>query len=528
MTPMNVPSTAPAAATFLGHPRGLFTLFFTELWERFSYYGMRALLVLFMVAAVQTGGLGIDDRTATAIYGIYTAAVYLLALPGGWIADRLLGQQKAVWYGGIIIALGHFTMASPLLRDWYAGLAGPMSAELHLGIEYTAFYMGLLLIVIGTGLLKPNISAIVGELYQGDAGARRDAGFTIFYMGINLGAFAGPLVCGFLGEKIDWHYGFGAAGVGMVLGLVQYRMSGAYLGDAGLRPHADPDPVRDASEKRRGGLYVGVGTGALLLTALLMLTGVLDVDPVTLAQGTGVFIVALAALYFAYLFLFAGLDTGEKKRVAVIVALFFGAAMFWSGFEQAGSSLNLFAERYTDRTLFGWVHPASWYQSLNPLFILILAPFFAWFWVSLARRNLEPSTPLKFALGLAQLGAGFLVMFFAATLLVAGGGEDSVLPTWLLMTYLLHTLGELCLSPVGLSAVTKLAPRRYVGQMMGVWFMGAALGNLIGGLVAGYFGDESLEQMPERYMTIVMTTVGAGVLFAVFSRPLRRWMGGVR
>ena len=360
----------------LGHPRGLATLFFTEMWERFSYYGMRALLVLFMTATAVEGGLGFDDATATAIYGLYTAAVYVAALPGGWIADRLIGAQKAVWYGGIVIMLGHFTLAIPTTET---------------------FYIGLVLVVLGTGLLKPNISAIVGEMYA-DGGARRDAGYTIYYMGINLGAMLGPLVCSTLGEsaRFGWHYGFAAAGVGMFFGLIQYRVTAAYLGEAGLLPdHARPDG-RSLAPPHFAWLAIGMGVGLILFLTLLSVMGILIVDPVNLVKGATYSITAFLALYFVYIFLFGKLDASERKGVWIIVILIIAEAVFWSGFEQSGSSMNLFAQRYTERTFLGFEVPAGWFQSLNPMLILILAPFFAALWVNLGKRNLDPSIPAKF------------------------------------------------------------------------------------------------------------------------------------
>jgi POT family proton-dependent oligopeptide transporter len=466
------------------------------MWERFSYYGMRALLVLFMVDAVKHGGLGLTDETATAIYGLYTAAAYLAALPGGWVADRFLGAQRSVWYGGIVIACGHFTLAIP---------------------GNASFYLGLVLVVIGTGLLKPNVSAIVGELYP-EGGARRDAGFTVFYMGINLGAALGPLVCSALGEKVNWHYGFGAAGVGMVFGLVQYRLSAKHLGRAGLYAgHSEGVRRQDWL------LLAGLGC-AVLLAVILAATRVVRITPVTLAEGTRNVIVGVAVLYFVAVFLFFHLDATEKKRVAVIVVLFLSSAMFWSGFEQAGSSLNLFAERFTQRVFSGWTIPTGWFQSLGPVFIISLAPVVAAVWVSLARRNLNPSLPSKFSLGLLLLAAGFLVMAGASRLVAAG---HTVWPQWLVSTYLLHSLGELCLSPVGLSSVTKLAPRRLVGQMMGTWFLATSLGNLIAGLTAGKFSADAVAQMPGRYLQIVLMTAGTGVLLLVFTKPIRKLMAGV-
>jgi len=471
------------------------------MWERCSYYGMRALLVLFMVDSIK-GGLGFSDRTATAIYGLYTALVYLAALPGGWIADRLLGAQRSVWFGGMIIAAGHFTLAIPATQT---------------------FFLGLLFVVLGTGLLKPNISVIVGELYP-EGGARRDAGFSIFYMGINLGAFIGPLVCSFLGEKINWHYGFAAAGVGMLLGLLQFKLTAKHLGDAGLRTRRKTD----AAERRldKGWYFVAAGMGTVVLLVGLGLTGVVKFNPVPLAQNATYVIVGLGVIYFAGMFLFGKLDGGEKKRSVALIILLLASAMFWSGFEQAGSSLNLFAERYTHRVIAAlrFEIPAGWFQSLNPVFIITFAPVFAALWVALARRNLNPSLPAKFALGLVLLGMGFLVMAVASRLVVSGG---QVLPFWLITTYLIHTFGELCLSPVGLSAVTKLAPRRFVGQMMGLWFLATSLGNLIAGLIAGQLAGGA-EQVAWMFLRVVLTTAGAGVLLLLLVRPMRKLIGDIR
>ncbi len=497
---------------FLGHPCGLRTLFFTEMWERFSYYGMRALLVLFMVDGVQKGGLGFDDRTATAIYSLYTAAVYLAALPGGWAADRLIGHRRAIWYGGIAIMAGHFTLAIP--------------GFIPVQHKPPVLFFGLALIVAGTGLLKPNISAIVGQLYP-EGGARQDAGFSIFYMGINLGATLGPLACSYLGENVNWHYGFGAAGVGMLLGLIQYRLSEGNLREAGLHP-AWP---ADARGRRRGWMVLGAALGLVAALAFLLPNEAVGAETVWLARGTGAVILMLALAFFAAVLLFGGLDADERRRVIVIAVFLLGAAVFWSGFEQAGSTLNLFAERYTDRTFLGSLfpggkHPAGYYQSINPLLIIVGAPVFAWLWVALARRNLEPSAPAKFALGLVQLGLGFAVMAWASWVVIAQGGK--VLPIWLIVTYLLHTTGELCLSPIGLSWVSKLAPPRLAGQMMGTWFMGAALGNLVGGLIAGYFGREAVEQMPARFLVISATTAGVGILFGLSARRLTAMIGTVK
>ena len=493
-------SAVTGDTSFFGHPRGLATLFFTEFFERFSYYGMRALLVLYMTAALSDGGLGFSTVTAGAVYGMYGAGVYLLALPGGWVADKLIGQRRAVFVGGVIIALGHFSLALD---------------------NVATFFAGLVLIVIGTGLLKPNISTMVGELYP-DGGARRYAGFSIFYMGINLGAFVAPIVCSWLGEKIGWHIGFAAAGVGMVLGLIQYRLGGKYLGTAGLYPDTGRDPaVRSASVRS---LLLGIGVVAAIIAIIYALrsSGAMDFSIAAAADGVGYLIVSIAILYFAYMFFAGGLDATERKRVSAIFVLFIFSALFWSGFEQAGSSLNLVAERLTDRVIFGWEMPAGWLQSVNAGFIILLAPVFAWIWIALARRSREPSSPGKFTLGLLFLGLGFAVMILATQ-----RAESGVLvsPMWLVLTYLLHTIGELCLSPVGLSTVTKLAPHRMVGQMMGVWFMSISLGNLMAGRVAGQFDQLS---RPELFGRVTMFTLGGAVLLALLINPIKRLMSGVK
>jgi POT family proton-dependent oligopeptide transporter len=486
------------------HPTGLRTLFFTEMWERMSYYGMRALLVLFMVDTIEDGGLGFSDQTATALYGLYTAAVYMVMLPGGWIADRLLGAQKTVWYGGITIMCGHFILAIP---------------------SFYTFFIGLLFVIIGTGLLKPNISAIVGELYLPND-PRRDAGFTIFYMGINLGGALGPLICSALGESetFGWHYGFAAAGIGMLFGLAQFYISAQRLGEAGLKPSLNPDDPEDRKKIRTGWRFVLAGMGIVLIVTGLLLGQMISIDPQVLAENATFLIAAIAAAYFFYLFVYGELSEIEKKRLVVIIILFIASAIFWAGFEQAGSSLTLFAERYTDRMVGSFEIPAGWFQSLNPTFIIVLAPLYSALWIGLARRHMDPSTPAKFAIGLIILALGFAVMVGAAQLVVAG---NKVLPTWLIFTYLLHTMGELALSPVGLSAMTKLAPKRYVGQMMGVFFLGASLGNIIAGLIAGEFKAEAVDQMPDLYIQIVWTSAGCGLLLALFTRPIRKLMAGV-
>ncbi len=481
---------------FGDQPRGLPVLFFTEMWERFSYYGMRALLILFMTAAVAEGGLGLETGIAAAIYGLYTFGVYAMALPGGWIADKLIGQRRAVLIGGIIIALGHYTLALPML--W-------------------SFYLGLSLVVIGTGLLKPNVSAIVGELYP-EGGARRDAGFSIFYMGINVGAILGQSVCALLGEKVDWHLGFGAAAIGMTFGIIQYVAGKKHIHNLG---ELKGDYAKESSIKSaRKQFTIGIGfVLALLIAFVLYVQGSTSFDIVSFAENLGLSITAIAFIYFAVIIIFVCKNSDEKKRVGLIAVLFLGAALFWSGFEQAGSSMNLFARDLTDRMVFGWEVPAGWLQSINPLFIVILAPVMGMLWVRLGDKN--PNIPIKFGIALVLLGVGFFVLAWGASFIEAG----KVSPMWLIVTYFFHTVGELCLSPVGLSSITKLSPDRLVGQMMGTWFMGTALGNLIAGLVAGYI--ETLPQN-ELYAVVAAIVMVSGFIFLLIQKPINKLSCGIK
>jgi POT family proton-dependent oligopeptide transporter len=480
--------------SFFGHPRGLSTLFFTEMWERFSYYGMRALLILFMTAAPAAGGLGFDTATAGAIYGLYTSMVYMTTLPGGWIADRLIGPQRAVLYGGILIAVGQFSLAIPSL---------------------SMFYLGLCLIVVGTGLLKGNVSVIVGRLYSADD-ARRDAGYSIFYMGINVGAFLAPLICGYLGQRVDWHVGFAAGGVGMVLGLIQYTVGRKYLGEAGRHPASLGSPDEVARQRSRALRWTALTAGALVLIGLGAYSGLLPITATQVADAAGYFLLAFTVAFFGWLYLSSGWTPAERKQLYIIGVLFLAAALFWSQFEQAGSTLNLFADRDTDNSILGYEFPSTWYQSLNSVFIIALAPVFAWLWVWLARRGGEPSSPAKFGVGLMLVGAGFAVLVGGAALAERG---IMVSPTWLVVVYFLHTCGELALSPVGLSAMSKLAPLRIGGLIMGVWFLASAVGNYIGGRLAAFYETMTL---PSLFGTVAMFGIGAGVLLLLFARPMRR------
>ena len=483
-----------AERTFLGHPRGLSTLFFTEMWERFSYYGMRAILILFMTAPVATGGLGMDAGTAGPIYGTYTAMVYMMSLPGGWFADRILGQRRAVLYGGILIAAGHFSMAIP-------------------GVAF--FYLGLFLIVLGTGLLKPNISVMVGQLYSQDD-KRRDAGFTIFYMGINVGGFFSPFVCGYLGQQINWHYGFAAAGVGMVLGLIQYVLGGRALGDAGRDPVRESTPAAQRALERRALIWVVGSLAVVGALGLGMATGLLQVTPGQIADAAGYLLLIVTVVFFGWLFLAGEWTPDERRRLYVIGVFFLAAALFWSVFEQAGSTLNLFADRDTRNEFLGFGFPSSWFQSVNPIFIIVFAPMVAWIWLRLGSR--EPSSPLKFSLGLIGVGLGFILLIPAAELAAAG---TKVSPMWLLSTYFIHTIAEICLSPVGLSSMTRLAPARIVSLMMGVWFLAASVGNYIGGQLGGLYESLPLDVLFGR---VGLFAVACGVLMLLLSARFARMM----
>lgn len=493
---------------FFGHPKGLSTLFFTEMWERFSYYGIRPLMVLFMTAAItdKNAGFGFDRPTASAIVGIYAACVYLASLPGGWIADRLLGLRRAIWYGACLISAGHIAIA--------------LSAFL----PRQFFFIGLILIVMGTGLLKPNVSAIVGDLYP-EGGSRQDAGFSIFYMGINLGALLAPLITGYLGEKWGWHYGFGAAGIGMIIGLITFRLrAGATLGTIGLAPVRDADQAKQARAESRMKLSIAIALAVVAFVVVLAMTGMIHIDAVSIAGKMAKVMVALALVYFAYLFALGGLKTDEKKRVAVIIVLFIFAIIFWAAFEQAPTSLNLFARDYTNRVIFGWEMPTLWLQAVNSLFVIALAPVFAWIWVTLGKKHRDPSSPAKFAFGLVFAGLGFGMMIFAANAVIRGGGAVRVSPWWLVGSYLFQTVGELSLSPVGLSSMVTLAPRKFKGQMMGVWFMAASIGNLLAGIVGGRVDPEKLDQMPSLFKWTTICLFAAAAVLAVMIVPIRRMM----
>ena len=492
--------------TFFGHPRGLATLFFTEMWERFSYYGMRAMLLLFMVATVSEGGMGLEEKTAGAIYGLYTMFVYLLALPGGWLADKFFGLRKSVFYGGCIIALGHFCLALPMAET---------------------FFVGLLLIMIGTGLLKPTISSLVGELYSENEPARRDAGFSIFYMGINIGGFIAPLIVGEL-RTYNWHYGFAAAGIGMIIGLIQYKVTEGSLGDAGLFPERLPDTV--LQQKRESTIrnsLIGFAVALVIFVSLLFKRSIV-INPVVVAQASAYILITSVVAYFLYLMFFTGQNKAGRLKLIALAIFFLTSAMFYSGYEQQGSSLNLFADRYTDLKWGSFTIRPEWFQSVPSLVVVLFVPVFAWLWVWLSKRKLNPFTPVKMSLGPIFTALGFATMM-GGSMVVAHGNLAS--PYWLILTFTFHTFGEICLYPTGMSATTKIAPKNLVGQLMGIWFMSLAFGNLVAGLYAGEFDREAIEANPGMlvdlfgYFTKIM--IGFGLVILVLYKPIRKLMGNV-
>jgi len=495
--------------TFFGQPRGLATLFFTEMWERFSFYGMRAILILFMTTDIAQEGLGLDTETAGAAYGLYTMAVYLLSLPGGWLADNVFGQRKAIWYGGILIMVGHGILAIP---------AGP-----------SIFFLGLAFVAVGTGLLKPNISSIVGGLYGDDKGAKRDAGFSIFYMAINLGSFLGQIFVPIL-ASYNWHMGFGLAAVGMFFGLIYFKMTAEEnLQQIGVIPQAREvkEEQKEVDTPTSSPIYkYAIPLIFIGVIATMNILGIVSFSSIVeFAAAMKYIILLIVFFYFAFIIFTGNLNGKEIKKILVIAMLFVGAAIFWSGFEQAGSALNLFARDFTGRNIFGWEMPAGVLQSANSFFIIIFAPIIGALWVKLAQRNLNPRTPIKFAFGLFMLGIGFLVMVYAAKLASTGVKAGMF---FLVLTYFFHSIGELTLSPVGLSAMTKLSPKQYVGQMMGIWFVATALGNLIAGTFGGNFDPSNLQQMPDLFWIFVKLPVGAGLVFLVLSPLMNRWMDDVQ
>lgn len=452
-------STNVPQGDFLGHPKGLFLLFGTEMWERFGYYGMRALLVLYLIAAVEDGGFGWTGSEALRLYGTFTMAVYVTPMIGGWLADNFIGQRKAIILGGIFFSLGYFTLGIP--------------KEYIPGMEENVFYLGLVLICTGNGLFKANVSSLVGDLYE-EGDHRRDSAFTIFYMGINLGAFLSPLIVGYLGEEVNWHYGFTAAGVGMLIGLaLQLTLAKKYLGDIGVVPSAKLNQKAKQDEE-------------------------------------------LASL---------ALTQEEKDRTKVILIMSIFSIIFWVGFEQAGGLFNIYAKEFTDRTLLGFEVPATWFQSLNAMFIILLAPVIASVWLKMGSK--EPTSPIKFAIAMVFLSLGFFVMVWA-TMVQGGDTSVKVSMLFLVFAYLFHTLGELCLSPIGLSMVSKLAPLKFTSLLMGAWFLCTAVANKLAGVVGSFVGEGDAQV--DNALTIFLSVGIAGLVTALIlfltANKLVDWMHG--
>ena len=483
---------------FLGHPKGLFVCFATEMWERFSYYGMRALLILYL-----TKHWEFTDATSYLIYGAYTSLVYIMPVFGGMLADQILGSKKAVTYGAILLVFGHLGM----------------TVESNEQI----FYLSLALIVSGVGFLKPNISTMVGALYE-EGDPRRDSGFTIFYMGINIGAFTATLLCGYLGEQVGWAYGFGAAGIGMLFGLIIFLWGQKYL--EGL---AEP-PSNKYLQKINGISYESWAYISGIF--MVLVTWFLVQNSQLVGQLLGGFGAIFIGAWLLYALLRCAPD--ERDRLIVVGILILFSLIFWALFEQAGSSLNILTDRGVNRVIFGWEVPASMFQSLNAGFIFTIAPLFAMLWIALAKRNMEPSTPIKFSIGIILVGLGFLALVYGMR--SSEGLQTGVF--WIILIYLLHTLGELCLSPVGLSSVTKLSPQRIVGFMMGMWFFASAAGNYVAGLIARATASDSSgvsndvfdltqkQSFMDVYTDVGLMAIGCGIFLAILNPILKKLMHG--
>ena len=492
---------------FFGHPRGLSTLFFTEMWERFSYYGMRAILVLFIVAPVASGGLGLPVAEAGAIQGTYSAMVYMMTMVGGWFADNLLGLRRSVFWGGVLIMAGHISLA-------FTGLA--------------TFYSGLLLIILGTGMLKGNVSAMVGQLYSPDD-RRRDAGFSLYYMGVNLGGMLGPGFVGWFAQQptfrdalvrwgyspdLAWHVGFGAAAVGMLFGLIQYTLGRNRFPATVERPMAIQSTADLAKARRQLAIAIGTVAVAVVVAVGLQRMGTIAITPIGVAGLVDVFLAVLSIGFFTWLFTVATWTPEERKRLVVVLVLFIAAAVFWAGYEQAASTLNLFAERRTANTVFGWSYPSSWLQSAPSLFVIVFAPLVGLVWLKMGTKN--PTSPTKFVGGLIFLGVAYVLMVGAS---LAAGADGRVSPMWLVGCYFLQTIGELCLSPVGLSAMSTLAPARVQGMMMGVWFLATAVGNKVAGRVGGLYESFSL---PSLFGANAVFVLIAAAVLALLVVPIKR------
>ncbi|SFA42554.1 proton-dependent oligopeptide transporter, POT family [Parageobacillus thermantarcticus] len=480
---------------FFGHPKGLFTLFFTEFWERFSYYGMRAILVFYMYYEVSKGGLGLDETTALAIMSIYGSLVYMSGIIGGWLADRIFGTSKAVFYGGILIMFGHIALAIPG--------------------NLTMFFVSMVLIVLGTGLLKPNVSSIVGDIYS-EEDNRRDAGFSIFYMGINLGGFLAPLIVGTVGMKYNFHLGFGIAAVGMFLGLLVFIFTKKK--NLGLAGTFVANPLSPAEKKK---VFTLIGVGAALIAVLIAIA--IPMDLLTFDSFialVGILGIVIPVIYFIVMYRSPKTTAIERSRVIAYIPLFIASVMFWAIQEQGSTILANYADKRTQLDFAGIHLSPAWFQSLNPLFIILFAPVFAWLWVKLGSR--QPSIPKKFSLGLLFAGLSYIVILLPAYL---GGNDSLVNPLWLVLSYLIVVFGELCLSPVGLSATTKLAPAAFSAQTMSLWFLSNAAAQAINAQIVKFYTPET-EMM--YFGVIGGAAIFLGILLFALSPKIEGYMKGVK
>ncbi|WP_159520865.1 peptide MFS transporter [Sunxiuqinia indica] len=505
------------STAFFGHPVGLSSLFATEMWERFSYYGMRALLVLFLTATFANGGFEMAELDAFTIYGIFTGLVYVTPIIGGVLADKVLGQRKTIYIGGLTMAIGQFLLAF-----------SSMSMESSMEFRQTIFYSGLGILILGNGFFKPNISTMVGELYDNND-PRKDGGFTIFYMGINLGAFLAPLVAGYLGEQIAWEYGFMSAGAGMLLGTIWFFIRSHTLGNIGMPPKVKADRNRLAVKDWMGILIFVVVMVGFIFGFILVWSSIAPS-----LQTWIIRIVAVSGLVYLVLSIVKGTNgKTEWSRIAVILILAVFNIFFWSGFEQAGTTFNVFARDNTQRMIGSWEIPATWFQSVNAIFIVLFAPLFSVLWLKLDKKKLNPNTPMKFAWGMTLLSLGFVVMAFAYTRSTQGNADGSVLlvsPLWLVFVYMLHTFGELCLSPIGLSMVTKLSPPKLVSTMMGVWMGSFAAGNFVASQMKAISIklESALGQEVQVFWLIAIQSAIIAAILLALSPWLKKMMKGIK
>ncbi len=501
---------------FFGHPVALSTLFASEMWERFSYYGMRALLVLFLTATYASGGFEMAELDAFTIYGIFTGLVYVTPIIGGVLADKILGQRKAIYIGGITMAIGQFLLS---LSAWLYGAGDNME------LRQTLFYAGLGTLILGNGFFKPNVSTMVGELYENND-PRKDGGFTIFYMGINLGAFLSPLVAGKLGEQVAWQYGFLAAGVGMLIGAIWFLVRSHTLGNIGMPPKVKEYRSRLIIKDWLGILIYVVGIVGLIFGIILGWSAIPSATSTAI-----IYVLAIGGIIYLFTSIFRGTSgKTEWSRVGVILVLALFNIFFWSGFEQAGTTFNIFARDNTQRMIGNWEIPASWFQSVNAIYIVIFAPIFSILWLKLAKRNLNPNTPMKFAWGMTLLALGFVIMAIGYSKSTSGDQVLLISPLWLCAVFLLHTFGELCLSPIGLSMVTKLSPPKLVSTMMGVWMGSFAAGNFVASQMKAIslrLQDVLGTEIQVFWLIAVQSAIIAVILVAL-SPWLKRMMHGIK